>query len=71
MKIKVKVKLNSGRQEVLKKDGFYLVCLKKSPRDGKANEELVKVLKKYFGKTCKILKGFRSREKVVVCGQTK
>jgi len=40
--------------------------LKKSPEDNKANEELTKLLKKYFNeKNVKIIKGLTSRNKII------
>jgi uncharacterized protein (TIGR00251 family) len=75
MKIKVKVKTNSGEQVVEKiskdlffEEGFealYFVKLKSSAEGGKANLELVKLLSKYFGKEVKIKSGFSSRMKIV------
>jgi len=65
MKIRVKVKPYSKKSYVEKKEDYYQVYLKKPAQDGKANTELVKVLKKYFGKQCKIVRGFKSREKIV------
>ncbi|MCF7910171.1 DUF167 domain-containing protein [Candidatus Pacearchaeota archaeon] len=63
--VKVKVKLNSGRQGVEDKKDFFLVYLKSVPENNKANLELLKVLKKYFGKQVKIKSGFKSRNKIV------
>lgn len=75
MKIQVKVKPNSNVQSIEKispelfseedYEGFYLVRLKSSAEEGKANLELVKVLKKYFGKEVQIKSGFTSRMKIV------
>jgi len=65
MKIKVKVKPNSGKQEVIKKRDGYLVYLKSLPENNKANTELVKLLKKYFGRPVKIKSGLSSRKKVI------
>ncbi len=70
MKLKIKVKPGSGKCEVIKIDGGYLVCLKSRAEDGKANLELLKVLKKYlkikYGvKDIKIIKGLKSRNKIV------
>ncbi|MCK5150054.1 DUF167 domain-containing protein [Candidatus Pacearchaeota archaeon] len=65
MKINVKIKPNSGEQNIERKDDFYLIKLKSVPEDGKANLELLKLLKKYFGKEVKIKSGFNSRKKVV------
>ena len=66
MKIKVRVRPNSGRQEIQKlSEEEYKVFLKKSPEDNKANEELVKLLKKHFKQEVKIIKGHTSRDKVI------
>jgi uncharacterized protein (TIGR00251 family) len=66
MKIKIKAQPNSGRQEIVKiTEDEYKVFLKKAPEDGKANIELEKILKKYFGKNVKVIKGFTSKNKVV------
>ena len=65
MKIKVKVKPNSGKQEIIKKDNFYLVYLQSSPENNKANIELLKLLKKHFKKEVRIKSGFTSRNKFV------
>lgn len=49
MKILVKVKPNSKQQTILKdEDGSLLVKLKSPPIDGKANQELIKLLAKEF-----------------------
>ena len=65
MKIKIKVKPNSGKQEIIKKDDFYLAYLKSSPENNKANLELLKLLKRYFKKDVKIKSGFTSRNKII------
>jgi len=65
MLIKLKVRPNAGRQNIEKKNGFYLVELKSRPENNKANAELIKLLKKHFGKEVKIKSGFTSRNKIV------
>lgn len=65
MKICVKVKPHSGKQEVREKDGILEVSLKSLPEDGKANEELIKVLRKHFKRNVKIKSGFTSRRKII------
>jgi len=65
MNINIKVKPNSGEQSIEKKENLYLVKLKSSPENNKANLELVKLLKKYFKKNVKIKSGFTSRNKIV------
>ena len=57
---------NSGRQEIIKvSEDEYKVFLKKSPEDNKANQELEKLLTKYFGKSAIIKRGFTSKNKVI------
>ncbi len=66
MKINIKVKPGSAEQSIVKIDeNNYKVNLKSAPEKGKANLELLKLLKKEFGKQAKIIKGFSSRNKVV------
>lgn len=62
--MKVKVHPNSGRQEVVEGD-IVKIYLKSQPENGKANEELLKILKKHFGKRFRIKSGFTSKNKVV------
>lgn len=48
MKIKVKVKPNSRQQKIEQSDdGTWIVNLKSQPIDGKANQELIKLLAQY------------------------
>jgi len=64
--IKIKVKPNSGKQEVVKVfENEYAVSLKKPAENNKANIELIKLLKKHFGKNIKIIKGLKSKNKIV------
>lgn len=66
MKINVIVRASSGRDKIEKLSACeYKVWLKERAEDGKANAELLKILKKYFGKPAKILRGFTSKNKVV------
>ena len=66
MKLHIKVKPNSSEQKIEKVDeDNYIVKLKSSPVDNKANLELTKLLKKYFGKEIKIKSGFTSRNKII------
>ena len=66
MRLHVKVKPNSGKQEVIKiSDIEYQVNLKSSPEDNKANIELLKFLKKHFKKQPKIITGKTSKNKIV------
>ncbi len=66
MKIKVSVRANSSREDIIEgDDGKYKVYLKKRAVDNKANLELVKFLKKYFRHNVKILKGHTSKNKLL------
>lgn len=69
MKIDIKVKVKSSRNEVVKNpDGTYTVFLASAPVEGKANEELIELLSEEFGvakSALKIVKGLRSRNKLV------
>lgn len=69
MKISVVVKPHSGKSEIEKaEDGSLVVRLKAAPVDGKANEELVRVLAKHFGVTQKsivIKQGSTGKKKLI------
>lgn len=66
---KVKVKPNS-QEQILKEetDGSLIIHLKSSPVDGKANEELIKLLAEKFDvpkSKIRIKSGFLSRQKLI------
>jgi hypothetical protein len=67
MKIKIKLHPNSSQEKIveIEKDKSYEVWIKEKPIDGKANEELVKFLKKHFKKSAKIVSGLSSRKKII------
>jgi len=67
MKIKIKVKPNSGKQEIVKLDekDCYVAYLKSVPENGKANIELLKLLQRYFKKEIKMKLGTKGRNKIV------
>jgi len=76
MIIKVKIKPNSGKQEVVNVEGVdneYIVYVKSPAEDNKANLELLKLLRKYLKnkkekydvENIKIIKGKTSRNKMV------
>ncbi len=67
MKLNIKVKPNSGRQEIQTSiDGqIQKVFLKKQAKDGKANKELEKFLSKHLKSKVRIIKGFTSKNKVI------
>ena len=66
MKIKVKIHAGSSQEKIERiSNGRYEVWIKKKPIEGKANAELIKILKKYFKKEVKIVSGLTSREKII------
>ena len=66
MILKIKVKLNSKEQEIVKtRENEYKISLKEKPEDNKANIELIKLLKKHFGKEVRFVKGMRSKNKII------
>jgi hypothetical protein len=67
MIVKIKLHPNSSQEKIKEvvKDKEYEVWIKEKPIDGKANEELVKILKKYFKKQVEIVSGFKSKNKIL------
>lgn len=66
MIIKVKVYPSSGREEIIDLgNNEYKIYLKKHAENNKANLELIKLLKQYFKKQAKIIKGATSRDKII------
>lgn len=66
VKIEVRIQVNSSQQKIiLVSNNKYKVYLHKPPIENKANEELIKLLKKYFKADVEILKGHNSRTKMV------
>lgn len=67
--LRVKVKPNSKQQTIqTAEDGSLIICLKSPPVDGKANEELIKLLSKAFKvpkSSIQIKAGQSSRQKLV------
>jgi uncharacterized protein (TIGR00251 family) len=66
--LKVKVKPNSKKEQVITKDGIYIITVSNPPIDGKANERAIELLSEFFnmpkGKF-KILHGLTSRNKII------
>jgi uncharacterized protein len=64
--INIIVKPRSKKQEIIKIDNSsYKIKLKSPAEDGKANIELLKLLKKYFKRDAAIIKGKTSRKKII------
>ena len=68
MKIQVKVKPNSRTEEISQKGDSFIVKVKEPPKEGKANQSVVKLLAQHFGvaqSQVRILSGFKSRNKII------
>lgn len=68
MKIHVKVKPNSKTEEVSQEGDNFEVKVKEPPREGRANQAIIKLLAQHFGvpqSQVRILSGFKSRSKVI------
>lgn len=64
-KIKIKIHPNSSQEKIEDKKEFLEIWIKEKPIDGKANDSLIKILKKHFNKEIKITSGFNSRIKII------
>jgi hypothetical protein len=68
MKIQVKVKPRSKTEELSREGDGFIVKVKEPPKEGKANQAVIKLLAEHFGvpqSQVRILSGFRSRNKVI------
>jgi len=68
LKIKVKVRPNSKIEEVSQEDDTFIVKVKEPPREGRANQAVIKLLAEHFGVSqgqVRILSGFKDRNKVI------
>jgi len=68
LKIGVKVIPRSHREEIVKTDEGYLVRVKMQPKEGKANEAVIKLVAEHFGVTrsqVRITSGLSGRNKIV------
>jgi len=68
MKIQVKVKPNSKTDEVSREGDSFIVKVKEPPKEGKANQAVIKLLAEHFSvpqSQVRILSGFRSSNKVI------
>jgi len=64
--IEVRVRPNSPRFSLSEKDGEIILEVTSPPHDGKANTEIIKNLKKMTGKDVQILKGLKSKTKLIL-----
>ena len=63
--IKVRVKTGKSDSCIVSRCEVWEVCLKSRPVDGKANLELVKLISKDLKRKVKIVKGLKSRYKIL------
>ena len=63
--MEVKVKAGSSKNLVKKEGDSYIVYVKEPAREGRANRAVLKLLKKYFGKEVRIVKGLKSKDKTI------
>lgn len=66
-KINIKLHPNSSQEKIeeIEKNKEYEIWIKEKPIDGKANIALEKILKKHFKKEVKIIKGLKSKNKII------
>lgn len=64
--IEVRVKPNSKRFALTRKDGQLVLEVTSPPQEGKANLEIVKCLKRLFGKDVEIVRGLKGKGKVIL-----
>ena len=72
MKIRVKVKPNSKTEGLIQEEDSFVVKVKESPKEGKANQAVIKLLAQHFGipqSQVKILSGFKGKNKIVEIGE--
>jgi uncharacterized protein (TIGR00251 family) len=68
MKIQVNVKPNSKTEDLSREGDSFIVKVKEPPKEGKANQAVIKLLAEHFGvpqSQVRILSGFRSRNKII------
>ena len=69
IQVSVKVTPSSKREEVKEGGERLLVKVKEPPREGRANEAVIKLVAEHFGvssKSVRIVSGHRSRNKTLV-----
>jgi uncharacterized protein (TIGR00251 family) len=71
MKIRINVVPNSSKEKIVKVDEeSYKIYLTKPAHEGKANEQLIKLLKHKFKANIKIVKGKTFRNKIIEVKQS-
>lgn len=64
--IEVKVRPNSKRFALIRRADHLILEVTSPPKEGRANLEILKGLKRLFGRDVEIVKGRKSREKVIL-----
>lgn len=64
--LNIEVKPNSKKQKIEISNNSVKVSVKAPARDGKANREVEKLLSKHYKKRAQIIKGHKSKRKVVM-----
>lgn len=62
----VKVKTNAKKFRIRINGLTLLLDIRAIPREGEANKEIIKELKKFFKRDVEIVKGFKDKEKVIM-----
>jgi len=68
VKIQVKVKANSKTEEISQEGDKLIVKVKEPPREGRANQAVIKLLAEHFEvpqSQVRILSGFKSKNKTI------
>ena len=68
MKIQVKVKPGSKTEELSREGDSFIVKVKEPPKEGRANQAVIKLLAQHFGvpqSQVRIISGFRNKNKVI------
>ena len=65
--MEVIVKANSKKEKVEfnKEKNLYIVSVKSEAKNNKANLDVIKLMSKFLKKPVKIVKGFKSKKKVI------
>ena len=63
--LEVKVKVNCSKNKLIIKEDKYLVELNAKPKNNEANIELIKFLSKEFKNKVRIVRGFKSKIKLI------
>lgn len=68
MKIRVKVVPNSKHEEVIRDGDYFVVRVKEPPKEGKANQAVIKALARHFKvpkSSVSISSGLKGKDKVI------